>query len=113
MQTGQNLARTCGLVIFGLTVDAVLQSQLFSQGTRDLQVLEIFSVSKTLVQAAETRGLSAISFDYMNPGQGDILTEAGFHQAVRLVMRLQEAGLMCIAPDCSSFSWAQDQAHQA
>ena len=106
MQTGQNLARTCGLVIFGLSVDAVLQSQLFSQGTRDLQVLEIFSVSKTLVQAAETRGLSAISFDYMNPGQGDILTEAGFHQAIRLVMRLQEAGLMCIAPDCSSFSWA-------
>ncbi|CAE7207732.1 unnamed protein product [Symbiodinium sp. CCMP2592] len=74
--------------------------------TRDLHVLEVFSLSKTLVNAAETRGLSAESFDYMNPGQGDVLSETGFHQAIRMVMRLKEAGLMCIAPDCSSFSWA-------
>ena len=94
------------LVIFGLSVDAILQSDMFCPGPRDLHVLEVFSLSKTLVRAAETRGLSAESFDYMNPGQGDILTESGFHQAVRLVMRLKEAGLMCIAPDCSSFSWA-------
>ncbi|CAE7253770.1 unnamed protein product, partial [Symbiodinium sp. CCMP2592] len=106
MQSGSGVARTCRLEIFGLTVIGILQSELFCQGPRDLHVLEVFSLSKTLVNAAETRGLSAESFDYMNPGQGDVLSETGFHQAIRMVMRLKEAGLMCIAPDCSSFSWA-------
>lgn len=106
MQGTNNIARTCQLLIFGLSIDAILQSDVFCQGPRDLHVLEVFSLSKTLVRAAEARELSAMSFDYMNPGQGDILSEAGFHQAIRLVMRVREAGLMCIAPDCSSFSWA-------
>ena len=96
----------CAITIFGFTAISILTSPHFTELPRDLDVLEVFSMAESVVQAARKAGLSAEGFDYLNPGQASVLQEAGFLQAVTLLMRVKEGGLFCVAPKCKSFGWA-------
>ena len=62
---------------------------LSDDAPRDLDVLEVFSVSTSIVRCAHARGLSADSFDYTNNHQADVLTPHGFFQATKMVLRLR------------------------
>ena len=82
------------------------------QGTRDLDVVELWSGVGNVAAAARDNGHSAAEFDldrvpgYTNvpgPSNEDITTEAGFLKALGLVLRLRPAGLLWMGPLCSSF----------
>ena len=85
----KELTGACRFVAFGWTVLEAMEQASLANQQRDLDVVEIFSVSQSLVKAAKARDLSAESYDYMNKHQSDITTEVGFFQAVKLVMRLR------------------------
>lgn len=97
---------TCALAIFGYTVASVLSSPHFSNSPRDIDALEVFTVAESVVHAARGLGLHSMGFDYMNKDQKSVTGQDGFHQVLTLTMRVKEGGLLCIAPDCRSFSWS-------
>ena len=84
----REVAVACTLTIFGWSVLEVLEV-LSDDAPRDLDVLEVFSVSTSIVRCAHARGLSADSFDYTNNHQADVLTPHGFFQATKMVLRLR------------------------
>lgn len=96
----------CALAIFGYTVASVLSSPHFSNSPRDIDVLEVFTVAESVVHAARGLGLHSMGFDYMTKDQKSVTGQDGFHQVLTLTMRVKEGGLLCIAPDCRSFSWS-------
>ena len=106
-------ATICRLVVFGLTVGAVLNNPDFLNLPRDLDCFEVWSGAQSVANAASARGFSAAAFDISRvPGATDvshgkstedILTRDGFMRAVHLTMRLRRGGLLWLAPVCSSF----------
>ena len=98
----QTIAAACQIVIFQRAVESFLESQ----GVKDLDVVEIFTVFKSVARAAENHGLRSETFDYVNAEHADITTAKGFHQAVQLVLPLKPHGLLVLAPVCSSFGFA-------
>ena len=98
------IAETCSLVLFGMTVAAVLDME--PTMPRDLDVLEVFTLAKTIEEAATSRNFKAETFDFMNPGQENVRTETGFWQLLNLLLRVKEDGLVTLAPDCRSFVFA-------
>ena len=103
-------AQSCSLIIFGLTVAAVLDD---ASEERNLDVIELWSGVGAIVSAAIAAGRAAQGFDkYRIPGvtdttdpntTEDILLEAGFRKALELVMRVRVGGLVWMAPVCSSW----------
>ena len=106
----------CSLLIFGLTVSSVLDS---ASEQRNLDVAELWSGVEAIVSAARVAGLTAEPFDkFRVPGvtdtddpdtTEDILLEAGFRRALRLVLRLRPGGLLWMAPVCSSWNFHKSQ----
>eukprot|EP00435_Cladocopium_sp_Y103_P026691 s1605_g6.t1 len=99
------LAALCRIVLFGYSVSQILSSEHFSQVPRNLDIVEVFTEAKSIVQAATAARLQAESFDWKNDGQESVLGLGGFVQVVELTMRVKPGGLVAIAPDCSSFGF--------
>ena len=96
----------CNICIFGYTLASILASPYFATLPRDIDVLEVFTVAESVATAARDRGLRAETFDYANSEHHSATEQNGFLQVLTLVMRVREGGLACIAPECSSFSFA-------
>ena len=100
----------CSLLIFGLSVSAVLNS---ASDLRDLDVVELWSGVAAIVAAAQAAGFTAMPFDKFRikgvtdiddpDTTEDILLEAGFRRALNLVLRVRPGGLVWMAPVCSSW----------
>ena len=102
----------CSLVLFGLSVHDVLQNKALTSLPRDLDVVELWSGTGTLCDAARSMGLATEPFDKFRvlgrtdrPGREceDILHKDGFMKALKLVMRLKPKGLLWQGVQCSSF----------
>ena len=95
----------CSLLIFGLTVAAVLDS---ASDLRDLDAVELWSGVAAIVAAARAAGFTAMPFDMFRiKGVTDtddpdttenILLEAGFRRALNLLLRVRPGG---------QFGWPQ------
>ena len=105
----------CSLVLFGLSVSDVLQNKALTSLPRDLDVVELWSGTGTLCDAARNMGLATEPFDKIRvPGRTDrpgrecedILHKDGFMKALKLVMRLKPKGLLWQGVQCSSFVFA-------
>jgi hypothetical protein len=106
-------ARSCDIKLFGnYTVAGVLDGAAQQAGNRDLDVVELWSGVGSVVAAAEGLGYRAHGFDIFRipgltdvPGPmcEDITLETGFVKATSHVLRLRPAGLLGMAPVCSSF----------
>ena len=106
-------ARSCDIKLFGkYTVAGVLDGAAQQAGNRDLDVVELWSGVGSVVAAAEGLGYRAHGFDMFRipgltdvPGPmcEDITLETGFVKATSHVLRLRPAGLLGMAPVCSSF----------
>jgi len=81
---------------------------------RDLVCVEFFCGIGVVWGAFFADGLAACGFDVnrlrgvtdvAGPGSEDITTEAGFLNAVALVLRIQVGGLATFAPMCGSYNW--------
>ena len=104
------------MVLFGWTVDAILEAQRWRTINRDLHVVELWCGVMSIVAAAHAGDLTAQGFDIARvPGltddpnstcSEDILSQHGFENAVSLVMRLLVNGLLFMAPVCSSWIFA-------
>ena len=92
----------------------VLQDVSLTACERDVDIAELFSGVGAIWQAGKTAGYNAVGFDkFRVPGVTDsladpslcedMLSPAGFLNAVRLVLRLKERGLLWLAPMCNSF----------
>ena len=92
------------LSVFGITLSEVLQESRYEPDARDLDMAEIFTTAQTLVLAAQALGLQAEPYDVLQ-GHEDACTLAGWLHMLSLVMRLRVGGLLCVAPDCSSFGF--------
>ena len=92
------------LSVFGITLSEVLQESRYEPDARDLDMAEIFTTAQTLVLAAQALGLQAEPDDVLQ-GHEDACTLAGWLHMLSLVMRLRVGGLLCVAPDCSSFGF--------
>ena len=98
----------CPLKIFGLSVQDVLDNRELAFQARDLDCAELWSGVGSVHQAAQDSGWASAPFDKARvngPGAPaeDILTQTGFLNAVRIVLRLRAGGLLWMAPVCSSF----------
>ena len=98
------------LMIFGMTVEDVLCNTEWSNSLRNLECVEIFAGVGSVAAAALELKLRAATYDKNRiPGSTeateDITTQQGFRTAVSLVMRLVPAGLLWLAPDCSSWGY--------
>lgn len=129
-----NVARSCSLVIFTLTVAEILGDGKWEPGSRDLDVLEVWSGVASVQRAAAARGLRAAAFDVKQGADQDLTTEQGFHNVLQLVLQLRPGpsiaqctqtsglctkhpptqpsnaisgpgGLLMMAPVCSSFTF--------
>ena len=103
------------MVLFGLTVATVLSAPDTASLPRDLDVAELWSGVGAIVHAAVSHGLRAAPFDKFRclgvtdvdgPDTEDITTNFGFRRALRNVLSLRRGGLLCMAPVCSSFGFA-------
>ena len=106
----QTAMAACPIVIWGFTVASVLSDASSLSLHRDLDVLELWSGVHSLGPPSWARGLQAQPFDKQR-GDGvagvseDILTQDGFTNALRLVMRLVIGGLLWEAPVCASMGF--------
>ena len=100
--------------LFGLIVSGVLQDVSLTTCSRDLDVAEVCCGVGSIWLAGETAGYNAVGFDKSRvPGMTDscedpsacedILSPAGFLNAVRLVLHLKICALLWLAPMCNSF----------
>jgi len=92
------------LSMFGIALADVLRDPKYEPDDRDLDMAEIFTTAQTLVLAAQALGLQAEPYDVLQ-GHEDACTLAGWLHMLSLVMRLKVGGLLCVAPDCSSFGF--------
>ena len=98
------------LLVHGLTVAAVLNSDEWMHVPRDLDCVEIFAGVGSIAAAAAEKGLRSATYDKNRiPGvteqTEDITTLQGFRGAIALVLRLVSYGLLWLAPDCSSWGF--------
>jgi len=98
------------LLVHGLTVPAVLNSDEWMHVPRDLDCVEIFAGVGSIAAAAAEKGLRSATYDKNRiPGvteqTEDITTLQGFRGAIALVLRLVSYGLLWLAPDCSSWGF--------
>lgn len=101
------------LVLFGITIAKALQRQ--TDFSEYLDVGELFSGVGHIVKAARQNGCNAQGFDLKrSPGETDsrggsasedITCEPGFNNALDLVLRIRQGGLLILAVDCSSFTF--------
>lgn len=101
------------LTIHGWTVPLALSH--FAHVARDLQAAEVFSGVGEVWGNAAKRRLPAAGFDKDRlPGVSDdpasrfcedLCTATGLTNAMKLVARLVEGGLLWLAPLCASFIW--------
>ena len=108
------------LMIFGMSVEDVLCHTELSNSPRNLECVEIFAGVGSVAAAALELKLRAATYDRNRiPGSTeateDITTQQGFRTAVSLVMRLVPAGLLWLAPDCSTWGFmnASQSKHKA
>ena len=99
-----------GLILFGLSVQQVLDNDGWAHSPRNLECVEIFAGVGAVAAAAKELGLRAATYDkYRIPGNTevteDITTWEGFQTAIGLVMRLVPAGLLMLAPVCASWGF--------
>jgi hypothetical protein len=103
-------------VLFGLTVVGVLLDESLTACARDVDIAELFCGVGSIWQAGKAAGYNAVGFDKSRvPGVTDsladpstcedILSPAGFLNAVRLALRLKPHGLLWLAPMCNSFCY--------
>ena len=90
--------------IFGVSIEDVLKDPRWQGAIRDLDVVELESGVEAITRAGRGRGHRAHPFDIKrDPVHENVLLEAGFFNAVGLVMRLRVGGLLGQAPVCSSW----------
>ena len=99
-----------GLILFGLSVQQVLDNDGWAHSPRNLECVEIFAGVGAVAAAAKELGLRAATYDkYRIPGNTevteDITTWKGFQTAICLVMRLVPAGLLMLTPVCASWGF--------
>jgi len=92
------------LTVFGIALADVFKDPKYEPDDRDLHVAEIFTTAQTLVLAAQALELQAEPYDVLQ-GHESACTLAGWLHMLSLVMRLRVGGLLCVAPDCSSFGF--------
>lgn len=83
------MARACSLKVYSLGVADVLSDASWEPAHRDLDVLEVWSGVASVQRAALARGLKAEAFDYIHGPHQDLVTEVGFRNVLKLVMRLR------------------------
>ena len=98
------------LTIFGISVEDVLRNTEWSSSPRNLECVEIFAGVGSVAAAASELSLRAVTYDkYRIPGSTeateDLTTEQGLRTAITLVMRLVPAGLLWLAPVCTSWGF--------
>ena len=103
-QQCEALLSSLRLSVFGITLTDVLRDPKFEPDDRDLDMAEIFTTAQTLVLAAQALMLQAEPYD-VQQGHEDACTLPGWLHMLSLVMRLRIGGLLCVAPDCSSFGF--------
>lgn len=100
--------------VFGYTLTSISEQGERNIKARDLDVVELWSGVGNVCGSAAKTGFSSKGFDRDRvPGVTDgitaesenILTRAGFENALSLVLRVRPGGLLWMAPVCSSFSW--------
>ena len=91
------------LVVFGLTIDAVLSDPQWTSTPRDLDCVEVFSGMGAVTMAARGAGKRAQPFDILRDMRENMATANGFRRSVLLVMRLVVGGLLWLAPVCSTW----------
>ena len=99
------------LTVFGLSVEDAVQK--YGDVERNLDVVELWSGVGSVATAAQEAGFAEQPFDTSRvPGLTDsegprvtenILLESGFLRALKLTLRLRVAGLLWMAPVCSSW----------
>ena len=113
--------------IWGSSIEDVLRDPRWQGLARDLDVVELESGVEAVTRAARNRGHRAQPFDVKRDSVAEnLLLEAGFHNAISLVMRIRPGGLLGQAPVCSSFvglnvantkrgrdNWAGDEQYPA
>ncbi len=107
-RAAQALCKT--LMVFGMSVEHVLQSAEWAHSPRNLECVEIFAGVGAVAAAASELDLRAATYDkYRIPGSTeateDITTRQGFRTAIGLVMRLVPATLLWLAPVCSTWGF--------
>ena len=98
------------LTVFGMSVEYVLRSTEWSNSPRNLECVEIFAGVGSVAAAALELKLRAATYDRNRiPGSteatDDLTTEQGLRTAITLVMRLVPAGLLWLAPVCTSWGF--------
>ena len=94
------------------TVESLLAQN--KDTVRDIDVVELFAGVGSIVLAARSKGLCAQGFDKDDNGGAvhlDICTPYGLERAARSVSRIKEGGLLCAAPECSSFTFPNSSGH--
>ena len=96
------------VLVFGLSVQDVLNDSTTSKIERDLDVVDLFCGRAAIHRAAASQGLASVSFDRSRiPGTTDcgladetedMSTLEGFMRALRLVLRLRRGGLLAMGP---------------
>ena len=99
---------------YGLKVEGKSIGEAMShEGVRDLDVLEIFSGSAGIKNAAETLGFLAVEYDRTTGGtQQDALTSAGWKTLVDVVLRVKAKGLVWFGTDCSFWGFPASSVHR-
>ena len=91
--------------MFGHSADAAVQTAC----ARDLTCVEFFSGVGSIWRAFVHGGHQAVGFDYKSSGGvmagHDLTTQAGFDNALQLLLRIQPGGLAHFAPPCNSWNW--------
>ena len=85
----------------------------FADDARMADALDLFSGKGNFVKQAIQRGLGAKAFDKVTVDEShDILTEAGFIQALMLVLSVVPWGMVLLGPPCSLFVWMSSNVHR-
>ena len=104
VQQHATLLTVLKLSLFSITLEEALNEPRFAPVSRDLDLAEVFTTAQSVVLAGRAAGQLAEPFDVKH-GHEDACTKAGFLQMLNLVMRIRPGGLLCVAPDCSSFGF--------
>ena len=93
-------------VVLELTLETVLKDSYYTQLPRGLDVLEVFTEAESVATAGKNLGYRAETFDFLTVNSRSITTPAGLQQALKLVMRLKDGGLLTLAPGRKTFGFA-------
>lgn len=81
-------------------------------GGVQLHCFDLFSRSGRIARTFAKHGFRSRSYDILSLASQDILSEAGFFEALDTAFQLMDYGLFCAAPPCSLFIPISQSVHQ-